>query len=151
MPVNYQQHRIGIYRMAPFKQIIIRKSTYNYNPMYLKLNFKLLLLIIMLQYHSNHDAYEQSQLNCKNNLKINCNIELNTKIENNYDKIKQNKHNNLLKLINGNKTNFNKIKLMQYNKGNSNFENHIHHLQNVIQVHSPSIMCISEANINLNI
>ena len=47
----------------------------------------------------------------------------------------------------GNRNISHKIKLMQYNKGNSNFGNHVHNLQNIIQKNSPDILCISEANV----
>ena len=65
----------------------------------------------------------------------------------NYSWFLQRNNNKGMKTINGNRANDNKIKIMQYNKGSSNFSNHIHHLQNIINLHDPHIICISEANI----
>ena len=65
----------------------------------------------------------------------------------NYRKYLQSNLNAIMKRINGNWVGFNKIKIMQYNKGSSNFANNIHHIQNIIELHDPHIMCISEANI----
>ena len=52
-----------------------------------------------------------------------------------------------MKILNGNRLDCNKIKIMQYNKGNSSFINHVQHIQNIMDLHEPHIICVSEANI----
>ena len=53
-----------------------------------------------------------------------------------------------MKAINENITNGSNLKLMQYNKGNSNFETYNSNLQYILNKYEPDIICISEPNVN---
>ena len=101
----------------------------------------LLLGSVILTFNDNLNI---SIKNKSYNIKIGPNEIIHT--SNSYDKYLQNKNNKLFRSINGNHEKFNKIKILQYNKGSSNFHNHIHHIQTILQNHEPHILCISEAN-----
>ena len=53
-------------------------------------------------------------------------------------------------MLNGNRCQNTKLNLLHLNKGNSNFENKMDEIKNVLQTHKPDIMTIAEANLNLS-
>lgn len=170
MPVDYIHHRIKIAKLSPtFKNLkpkIInqRLKVKVYSAMNLKMSIILMiwlnLLFLTLNFKSNsseyykpvkcnHGAYYNNIPNYKNNCTLDNRI-----IENSYAKIKQKLNNKINHIINGNKLKNTKLNLMQYNKGNANFENKINAINDIIQKHKPDVMCISEANLkasNFNI
>jgi len=70
-------------------------------------------------------------------------------IEKCHNKVLQHSNNNIVKSLIGNKNNNKRLKIMQINKGNSDFINSMEGIQNIISEHSPHIICMSEANIKL--
>ena len=71
-----------------------------------------------------------------------------------YSRSKQLSHNRIMKAKNGNIVIKNyKLKICHVNKGNSLFKNKIPEIRNIIDEHSPDILCVSEANVvdDLNI
>ena len=94
MPINYQQHRIGISNKAPLKYKNNSRFAHTDNIRHIKLDFKLIMLIILLQIYLNQYTYDPSHPNYKNYRVIKCNSKINNNIENNYDKIKQKGHKN---------------------------------------------------------
>ena len=169
MPVNYIQHRIKIAKVSPtfnsLKSKIKNKKT-SIKMYYINIKMGLLLTIwiniLFLTLNTNSRKNEYNKL-FKTELEAYCdNIYIysnsstmdNCNIEESYAKIKQKIRNKLSHMINGNKVKNHKLNLMQYNKGNANFENKINDINDIMQNHKPDIMCISEANLkasNLNI
>ena len=169
MPVNYIQHRIKIAKVSPTinslkPKIKNEKTSIQIYSINIKLGLLLIIGINILVFTLNtksrnnyfnrvfntkHEAYYKNFHIFKNSRTLdNCNI------DKSYAKIKQQIKNKLNHLINGNKLKNHKLNLMQYNKGNANFENKINDINDIMQNHKPDIMCISEANLkasNLNI
>ena len=147
MPNNYLQHSIGIESVAP---VCMNKNTNIFSGIkckvrYCKLHnyFAIIFLIIFTAASASNHIYNHSY-NIDNNNNIgtilNCHSGHKLYIKSNI--------NHINKMINGNTNSDKNLKIMQYNIGNSNFENSIHKLQHIIQNHQPDIMCISEANIS---
>ena len=145
MPVNFLQHRISIASNAPYKSIISvngNKTVYRNHKMPFGI-FIPLFLVFLLTYatnDNNNKYFNHKYDNSDNNFDT-----FNT--ENSYAKIIKKSNNFTSRYTNGNTIQLNKLKIMQCNKGNSNFETNIHNIQSLIQKHCPDILCISEANI----
>ena len=66
-----------------------------------------------------------------------------------YYKFLQQKNNKTNHSKNGNKGNNNGLKLLHFNKGNSNFDTKIDKIKNIINDHKPHIMNLAEANFKI--
>ena len=146
MPVCFLHHRVATANNAPSRNIKLRKyqNIYGKNDR-MKINIKCYLFLLLFFCYISYEISEEKMREYKYTRLYNKDrIFL---AENNYSKYLQKYNNKLIKIINGNRVKLNKIKIMQYNKGNSNFSNHIQHFQNIMDAHDPQIMCVSEANI----
>ena len=145
MPVSFFQHRVAISNVSPFRNV---KSRIKYNYSYSKgnsrssiLRYFIICIIFIFWYNNSKGVIFQ---NSKYKALKARDIIFYT--EHDHHRYLQRINNKLIKSINGNRNKFNKIKIMQYNKGNSNFSNHTHFFQNILEAHQPHIMCVSEAN-----
>ena len=148
MPVNFLQHRISIASNAPYKSIISKNGTKTVNrnhkmPYSIFIPIILIFLLTYMRYDIKNESFNHKYDNFDNNFDT-----FNT--ENSYTKIIKKSNNFTSRYTNGNTIQLNKLKIMQCNKGNSNFETNIHNIQSLIQKHCPDILCISEANIKTN-
>lgn len=152
MPTSYLQHRISIGNNSSFKDKPIKHNLKN-NEINLTFCFKnkmvLILITLLVGVYINecHILINKSHFKSKR-LRINVqyyNSDKSSVTENVYEKVLQAKSNKINYSAYGNKNNT--LKLLQLNKGSSNFENKINDVQNIINKYKPDIMCLSEANI----
>ena len=145
MPVNFLQHRISIASTAPYRSIYSKNDTITSNKRH-KISYNILIPLILIFLFAYGGYYIKDKgFNNKYGI-FGSNID-NFDIENSYSKIIKISKNFTSRHTNGNTLQSNKLKIIQCNKGNSNFETNIHNIQSITQKHCPDIMCISEANI----
>ena len=151
MPVNYLQHRIGINSTAPMK--ITRKSVAGNDRCSIPFRMSISLMLIFLLIGGNisnhtYNAQKVEKVSYEKifNCKKYCRGDI-YGIENEYSRVLQVINNKITKSKIGNRGTNYKIKFLQVNKGNSNFESKMYVIQDLIQKHRPNIICVSKANI----
>ena len=137
MTISIQQYRVSISHQFKYQLITCKKSNHKKIPKY----FLFILFLVMSPIFINNMTTnnQNSKIIKNNNHKIRDDISCHVM---KYFSSKY--HNKLMRTINGN---INKLNIMQYNKGNSIYQNKDHFLNNIIYDKKIDIACISEANL----
>ena len=134
MTITLQQYRICI--TYQFKNQLIKRQKQTYKP--LSYSFLFILFLVMSPIFAN---------DINTNYKTNNNMTKKLyKIRDifSFHHINTKDHNKIMRAINGN---INKLNIMQYNKGNSIYQNKDHLLNKIILDNKIYIACISKANL----